>query len=81
METLTTPPVWLSQYLNSYPAENTIKVNGISKIDMQPVISTAHSREIPWATIGITVLIIGCAAYLIWQHQQQEKRRLTVNRM
>jgi len=81
METLTTPPVWFGQYVKSFPAETSITTNGISKIDMQPVISTGRSGEIPWAAIGITVLIVGCAVYLIWLHQQEEKRRLAGNGM
>jgi len=75
METLTTPPVWFGQYVKSFPAETNITANGISKIDMQPVISSAHSREIPWVAIGITVVVVSCAVYLIWIHQQEEKRR------
>ena len=65
---------WRTQYDKAYPVGNIGATTEIA----DPVTAagtTSTGSEIPWITICITLVIVGCGAYVIWQHQQEINNR------
>ena len=61
---------WRTQYDKAYPIGNI----GATPEITNPVTAngtTSTGCEIPWITIGITLVIVGCTAYVVWKLQQE----------